>query len=101
MTEKEEKIIHVETKEEFDKLIAGKAPVLVDFFAVWCGPCSVLGPILEKISEEYKNKIIFAKANVNDVFGISEKVPAPRPSPSSRVGAAVSAKAGTPDYASA
>jgi thioredoxin 1 len=41
--------------------------VLVDFFATWCGPCQVLGPILEKLSDNFKDKIIFAKADVDQI----------------------------------
>ena len=61
------KIIHVESKEEFDKLIAGDKPVLADFFAVWCGPCQMMGPLLEQMAEEYKNidKVKIAKVDID------------------------------------
>lgn len=54
--------------------------VLVDFFATWCGPCQILGPVLEKLSESFKDKITFIKADVENVplssqkFGV-EKIP--------------------------
>jgi len=54
--------------------------ILVDFFATWCEPCSVLGPILEKLDEHFKGKIIFIKADVNNIpvtaqkFGV-ERIP--------------------------
>jgi thioredoxin 1 len=41
--------------------------VLVDFFAIWCGPCQILGPILEKLSDNFKDRIIFAKADVDQI----------------------------------
>jgi thioredoxin 1 len=41
-------------------------PVLVDFFANWCPPCSMLGPVIEKISEEINGKVIFTKLNIDD-----------------------------------
>ena len=48
-----------------DKVISSKLPVLVDFYADWCGPCKIAAPILEEISEQYKEKLIIAKINVD------------------------------------
>jgi thioredoxin 1 len=73
MTDKKEKIVHVGTKEEFDNLIAGKNPVLVDFFAVWCGPCQMMGPILDEMIEKYKNidKVKIAKVDIDEIKEIA------------------------------
>ena len=53
----------------FEKDIIEKSkeiPVLVDFWAPWCNPCVMLKPVLEKVSEDYKEKMILAKVNVEE-----------------------------------
>jgi len=51
---------------EFKQIIANDKPVLVDFYAEWCGPCQALLPILETISQTYANDIVVAKVNVDE-----------------------------------
>ncbi len=54
------------TDENFEKEIKeSQRPVLVDFWAEWCSPCSILTPILEKLTEEFKDKFILAKVNLD------------------------------------
>jgi len=54
------------TDQNFEaKIKNSEKPVLVDFFAEWCQPCYILGPILEKVVEDFKDKIIFAKVNLD------------------------------------
>ncbi|MGB9609266.1 MAG: thioredoxin [Minisyncoccia bacterium] len=49
-----------------------KLPVLVDFFAPWCGPCQVQGPIIEELAKEYEGKIKIGKLNVEDDLEIAQ-----------------------------
>lgn len=62
------------TDDNFEKEIqAAEKPILVDFFAAWCLPCSVLSPILEKLEEEFKEKLVFGKVNVDTAPKTSQK----------------------------
>ncbi len=48
-------------------------PVLVDFWAVWCGPCRQVGPIVEALAKKWGDKITVAKLNVDDVPSVAER----------------------------
>ncbi|WP_059049487.1 thioredoxin [Paenibacillus senegalimassiliensis] len=54
------------TDQSFNNEIEGQAPVLVDFWAPWCGPCKMIAPILEELSGEVGDAVKIAKLNVDD-----------------------------------
>ena len=54
------------TSENFESLKAGNLPLVVDFWATWCGPCRMLVPVIEELAKEYEGKIVVGKCDVEE-----------------------------------
>ena len=65
-------VVHL-TKDNFDTIVnQNEKPVLIDFWAPWCGPCQMLGPIIEEIAAE-RDDVIITKVNVDDEMELAKK----------------------------
>ena len=56
-----------------EEVLQSELPVLVDFYADWCGPCKMMGPVVEKCAEAYAGKMKIGKLNVDDNMAIAQK----------------------------
>lgn len=62
------------TKDNFnDEVINSELPVLIDFYADWCGPCKMMSPVVEELAKEYEGKAKVAKVNVDQESDIAAK----------------------------
>ena len=66
-------IVHVTDDSFDDDVLQSTTPVLVDYWAEWCGPCKMIAPLLEEISGDYEKQLTIAKLNVDSNQGTSEK----------------------------
>ena len=62
----------VELNNNFDEIISSNAKVLVDFYADWCGPCKMVGPLVAQIADEHDD-VAVVKVNVDDEMDLAEK----------------------------
>ena len=65
-------ILNVTDSNFEDEVLKSEQPVVLDFWAEWCGPCKNIAPILDELAGEYKNKLIIAKINIDE----NQKIPA-------------------------
>lgn len=61
------------SKENFESLKNGNLPLVVDFWATWCGPCRMVAPIISKLAEKYDGKIIVGKCDVEENDDMAEE----------------------------
>lgn len=62
----EDLLIHVNDSTFETEVIKSETPILVDFWAPWCGPCKAIAPLLEELADQYKDRVKVAKLNVDD-----------------------------------
>ncbi len=60
-------------EKNFDDVVARGKPVLVDFWASWCGPCQFMSPIFDKLHKKHAEKMVFARLNVDENQGIATR----------------------------
>jgi len=66
MIQEKQSYVTLTDKNFQNTVLESKKPVLVDFWAPWCGPCQVMGPVIKELAEEFQTRAVVAKVNVDD-----------------------------------
>ena len=66
-------VVHLNDQDFAEKALTSTIPVVVDFFAEWCGPCKMAAPVIEELSEQYDGKLIMAKLDVDQAQETASK----------------------------
>lgn len=61
------------TEANFEEMSSGGKPLLVDFWAAWCGPCRMMEPVVERLAARYSDRVLFGKVNVDEEMNISSR----------------------------
>lgn len=61
-----ENVLHLQDNNFKNEVLEANEPVLVDFWAAWCGPCKMIAPVIEELAEDYKGKVKICKINVDE-----------------------------------
>ena len=61
------------TDDNYEEIINSEKPVMVDFWAEWCGPCKIIGPVVEEMAGEYEGKAVIGQVDVDNNPGVSAK----------------------------
>lgn len=61
------------TDENFDQVVAEGKPVVVDFWATWCGPCKAIAPVIESLAEEFEGQVVIGKCDVDEASNLPVK----------------------------
>ncbi len=61
-----DKIVHITDNDFEEKVLNSSLPIVVDFWAEWCGPCRMVAPVLEELAQEVEGKAVVAKLNVDE-----------------------------------
>ncbi len=67
------KVLHVDNDSFKAQVLDSEIPVVVDFWAPWCGPCRMVGPVIEELAEEYGGKVKFVKLNTDEAREVAIK----------------------------